>query len=414
MPISKYSSSQSGQAALFAVLLLAAASLAIGAGFFGLAIRESVSSRTLIRSLQTYAAAESGVEDALLRLKSGMDWQNELSLSVGGVVSSVTISDPIGGSQTILAQGNLQGLVRKTESVVNISSDNPLFSYGAQIGDGGLVMDNLSRVIGNVFSNGNITGSSGAVIEGTVQVAGFGKRIEEVSVEGDVFADRCEESDINGVLHANTEDDCDSDSFQVLGAPADPLPLPISSDWIQERKDEAVAGGTSSAYALSGSSTALLGPRKIQGNLTVDNSAQLTIAGTVWVTGNVDIKNEALVKLAPSYGSTSGVVIADGKIILQNNSVSQGSGQAGAYLMYLSTGFFDDAVTIKNNAVADILYTSQGTVVIENNAAIREVAGYRVHVKNNAVLTYEIGIRDPSFSNGTAGPSEIISWRETE
>lgn len=413
MPISK-SSSQSGQAALFAVLLLATASLAIGAGFFGLAVREQQSSRTFIRSLQMYAAAESGVEDAFLRLRTGMEWQSELSLSVGGVDAQITISDPVGGSQTILAQGNRQGLVRKAEAVANISSDNPLFAYGAQVGDGGLVMDNLSRVIGNVFSNGNITGSSGAVIQGTVEVAGSGRHIEEVRVEGDVSADHCEEADIVGVLRANTENDCNYGSFQALGAPAEPLPLPISSEWIQKRKDEAAAGGTSGTYALSGSSTASLGPRKIQGNLTISNSAQLALTGTVWVTGDVDIKNEALVKLASSYGSTSGVVITDGKITLQNNSVSQGSGQAGSYLMYLATESFDDAITIKNNAIADIVYTSQGTVVIENNEAIRQVTGYRAHLKNNATLTYEIGIQSPSFSNGTAGPSEITSWRETE
>ena len=158
-----------------------------------------------------------------------------------------------------------------------------------------------------------------------------------------------------------------------------------------------------------------LGPKKIEGNLTVKNDAQLLITGALWVTGVIDIQNSAIVKLDPaSYGSLSGKIVSDGVIILQNNSVSSGSGQAGSYLAYISTSPLKPAIVAKNNAKADIIFTSNGWVDIQNNTILREVTGYGIELENNAKISYEVGLQDASFSSGPGGSWKVTGWQEIE
>lgn len=276
-------------------------------------------------------------------------------------------------------------------------------------------MENLSKVIGNVFSNGNIVVTSGtAEITETATVAGVGGSISGGTAKH-AFADTCEGSAIAQELHANTPGDCTYGSYIVLGTPPDPVPLPISDEEIQQWKNDAQVGGVLNGdYVLDGSDAATLGPTKIAGNLKIQNSAVLTLSGTLWVTGNVNVKNEGRVKLASSYGETSGVIVADGTITLENNSISEGSGNPSSYLIYLSTNSANPALMIKNNAIADILYTSQGWIEVQNNTQLVEVTGYGIHLKNNAVIQYEAGLQNARFTSGPGASWELTSWKEVE
>lgn len=275
-------------------------------------------------------------------------------------------------------------------------------------------MDNLSKVVGNVFSNGNIQGSSGTQITGSAVVAGTNSMTDAiVSQNAQVYS--CVNSSVGAALTAVTQSGCTFGSFTPLGAPISPAPLSINETTIEQWKQNAVAGGVLPGnYELSGSQTATLGPKKIQGNLTLQNFAQLTLTGTLWVTGTIDVKNSAQVKLDASYGSLSGVLLSDGKITLQNNNVSSGSGQEGSYLMYLSTSSLQEAIEIKNNTIADILYTSQGGIHIENDIRIREVTGYSLHIQNNSTITYETGLQNAAFVSGPGAGWKIVSWKEVE
>mgnify|MGYP007051341386 CR=1 len=58
---------------------------------------------------------------------------------------------------------------------------------------------------------------------------------------------------------------------------------------------------------------------KIDGNLTIGNGDTLTIAGTIYVTGNVSASNNAIIQLGPSYGSSSGILMSDGTMRYENN-----------------------------------------------------------------------------------------------
>ncbi len=405
-----------GFIAIYLSILVLATLTAFGGTLFFLSFRHELIARNLVLSSQAYYASEAGVEDALLRLKKGLVWTNPIPLSVAGSVVQTMISDLAGGSRTVTSEGTISSRTKKSQAVYAISADGVSFFFGAQVGNGGVEMENLSKIVGNIFATGSIEGTSGAIITGTVKVAGSGKRIKETSVQGDAYADACDSSSITGTLHANTQTACTYGSYaSPLSPPIDPIPLPITQEQIDSWKLTAEAGGIILGnYAMSGSQTASLGPKKIMGNLALENSAQLTVTGTLWVVGNIDVKNDSTIQLASSYGSSSGIIVADGTVNLQNNSISKGSSSAGSYLMYLSTSVLDSAIAMKNNAQADILYSSSGKTSIENNTNVREITAYKLGLKNNTVLTYEIGLQNASFTSGPGGAFRVEDWKEIE
>lgn len=406
---------EQGFSALYVSVLVVFLTLSIGASIF---LLTSTSQRIVTNarvSLQSLYTAESGIEDALLRLTKGTNWINPLLVPFTSGQAQTTISDLIGGSRTVLATGTVASRTRKVQAVYAIDSSTPSFFYGAHIGTGGLVMDNLSKVVGNVFSNGGIQASSGTQITGTATVAGA-NTMSNASIGQDAYVQSCVNSSVGGTLHAETQSGCTFGSFTTSGIPVSPAPLPISQAQIDQWKQDALAGGVLSGnYELSGTQSATLGPKKIEGNLMLQTSAQLTLTGTLWVTGTIDVKNSAQVRLAASYGTLSGVLVNDGTVMLQNNSISSGSGQQGSYLMYLSTSsLLPEAITIKNNAAADVLYTSQGGIAVENNFQLREVTGKSIHLKNSATITHEIGLQNATFVSGPAGGWRVMSWKERE
>lgn len=404
---------QKGFAAFFVTILILAVVFSISTSIFILTYGEQKIMKSIVKSSQAYYAAESGLEDASLRLVKKLNWTSPYQISMGHILATTTISSIIGGSRTIASEGSSAGNIRKVQMVYQISTQKVSFYYGAQVGDGGIEMRNLSIVDGNVFSNGSIIAeSSAAKITGTLKVANAGNKIKKATVMADAYADICDNASITGLLHTNASQSCTASSTLTLGQPPPPLALPISQSQIDGWKQEALAGGVSGSYDFS-SGINYLGPKKIEGNLTVQNDAQFFITGTLWVTGVVDIKNNAQVKLDNSaYGNLSGQIISDGLITLQNNSISAGTGQSGSYLMYISTSLAKPAIIVKNNAKADIVFTSNGWVNIQNNTVLREVTGYGIELENNAKISYEIGLQDASFSSGPGGSWEVTSWEE--
>jgi len=85
----------------------------------------------------------------------------------------------------------------------------------------------------------------------------------------------------------------------------DTMPMPISEANIDQWKEEATAGGTYSGNMLVGSTGAIVGPRKITGNLTVEGGGTLLVTGTIWVQGNIIVTGGGIVKLSPTLGALS-------------------------------------------------------------------------------------------------------------
>lgn len=405
---------QKGFTALFVTLLVLTVVFSIGTSIFISAYGEQRIVLNAVKSSQAYYAAESGIEDAVLRLKQSLNLPSDYNLAVGGATAAVSADSPSQNNWVITSTGEKTGVFRKIETQLEISPIAPDFFYGAQVGAGGIELENLSKIVGNIFSNGNIVAESGTKITGTVQVSGAGNKIDGAVIGGDAYVNICDDSDVNGILYAASQTGCTFSSFVATSSTPSPVALPILDQDIAGWKAEAESGGIISGSQVFSEGLNPLGPAKIAGNLTIQNDAEIVVGGALWVTGNIIIKNNTRVHLAPSYGSLSGVILADGTISLENNSTSSGSGQANSYLMYLSTSALNPALTIKNNAHADIIYTSAGWLDVENNADLREITGYGIHLENNARITYELGLRSALFTSGPGGGWDVTSWKETQ
>ena len=192
------------------------------------------------------------------------------------------------------------------------------------------------------------------------------------------------------------------------------VPMPISDQNILDWKSEAEAGGTYTGnYALD-SSSGSLGPKKITGNFTIQNNADLTVTGTLWVQGNMVVSNNATVKLASSYGASEGVIVVDGTITINNNAVFAGSGSVGSYLMALSTSPSTSAITLQNNGGSVILYAANGTVNLSNNSSAKALNGKYINLSNNVEIIYDSGLVNANFVDGPSGGWNIQSWKEVE
>ena len=162
-----------------------------------------------------------------------------------------------------------------------------------------------------------------------------------------------------------------------------------------------------------------LGPKEITGDLLMStNNTTLTVTGTLYVHGNIDVSNGATIRCAALYGDSSCLVMSDGWIHIQNNGIFIGSGTAGSYLMLLTNavggGHHGSAIDLHNNASGAIFYAPNGMVYLHNNVTVSELTAYKVHLENNATLIYEIGLQNVKFSSGPTGGYDVRSWKEVQ
>lgn len=258
--------------------------------------------------------------------------------------------------------------------------------------------------------------TSGTDIFFEVYMGGVTGSISNVSIgsgsSGDAWANSVTGSNIAGNLYCKTGSSNNKSCNTSRDNPV-PKDMSVSDSNISEWKDAAAAGGTTTGN-VSISSNQSMGPQKIVGNLSVTNNKTLTLTGVIWVTGNITVSNGGLIKLSSSYGSSSGMIIADGTITLGNNGDMAGSGTSGSYIMALSTNTSGSAISLSNNGTSSILVAPYGTVSLSNNASAKEITAYKILLSNNAVVTYDSGLANTNFTTGPGGAWLLNSWNETE
>lgn len=190
--------------------------------------------------------------------------------------------------------------------------------------------------------------------------------------------------------------------------------LPISDSNISDWENDASTGGTYNGNYSVGWAGATLGPKIINGNLTVSGGGILTISGTLWVKGNLVLDGGGTIKLSSSYGSNDAVIIVDGTVSVSGGGNATGSGVSGSYIMLLSKDNSSGAINVSGGAGAMIAYAQYGTITITGGASLKEATGYKIVVTGGASVTYESGLTNNSFSSGPSGTWNISSWKESE
>ncbi|MBI4134542.1 MAG: hypothetical protein HY471_00330 [Candidatus Sungbacteria bacterium] len=405
-----------GFAALGAVLIITVAGTLMIAALAFVSFREARLLRAFSASQKGYRSAEAAVEDAVYRYVSGKQIVSGEALASGTATATVTITGT-SFEKTIVAEaveGN--AYYRTIESRIAIQGTPSGFSYGIQSGAGGFELGQNSTINGNVFSNGSIEGEGAtkSTITGTAQAAGT-STIEDIRVDMAAYAGSFHDCSIGGgAYYVSSITSCPAASTTVLLRGIAPLNFPITQSNIDGWKAEALAGGELSSYSLGNSQTGALGPRKINGNVSLGNGAKLTLNGTVWVTGTIQFGNGSVIKLASGYGGNSGVLLVDGAVNFGNGAGLQGSGQSSSYLMLVDTFGPGTAIDVSNNATSSVLYAPNGIIDIKNNLELREATAWRIKIGGNATVNYDQGLLNVNFISGPAANWIVKSWRETE
>jgi hypothetical protein len=370
-------------------------------------------------SSQSYYTAESGVEDILVRIKKSLPYSSSYSLDVGEGSTAVDIEtdliDP--NKRHIISEGDVENRIRKLDVTARISSEEIGFHYAILSGDGGFQLRNNAVIQGNVYSNQNITGQNqiNSVITGDAWAVGT---VSTAKVEIDSHANAFEGCNILGDAYyenGNIVDTTVGGTEYPDSPPVPVVPLPdIDYDYWRGR---AASGGTITGDYTINSDTNL-GPKKIDGDLTINNLVTVTLTGTVWVTGELSIKENAIVRLDSTFGGNSSLIISDNKTDVENNVQLLGSGESGSYLLFISTDTSldpaDPALKVSNNAEAAVFYAPFGVLRVNQNIQVKAVTGKAIYVDNGAEVIYESGLADAVFTSGPGGGWEIIDWRDVE
>lgn len=242
-----------------------------------------------------------------------------------------------------------------------------------------------------------------------VWIGGAVTRIEGMTIGGTARANQFVNTSVHGSNCPNP--------YCIISNPAGET-LPISDGNVADWQADALAGGTLTGdYTLSGTEQANLGPKKIVGNLTVTNSAILTMTGTLWVTGNVSFTNSAIVRLDSGYGSNSGIIIADGTITVANTVQFQGA-DVGSYVLLLTTrdAKNETSIFVSNNSTGVIYYAGRSWIQFTNTASAKEATAWGIRLDNNSSITYESGLANTNFTSGPGGGWSLKkgSWRNID
>ena len=389
----------SGQAALTAVLFFLFITLAATGGLASFSAVELKSANTLIKSKQVRSYTEGSSEDAAFRVVVGKNVPSQFSYSEGALNATTTatlIYDADGELEfiDILTDGDKDNIKRKInvlmEKVYKVS-----FMFGGLVGEGGIFMQNTSNITGNIHTNGSVTGQNSPTITGNVSAVGT-------------------ISDPPSVSGTKTE-----------GAAQQPMPVPesILDGWEQDALDGGVYSGQCPYKPADGT---ILGPIKIPCDVEIGGTKVITITGRIWISGNLDMKNSAQLRLASSYGSRSEVVVAhkvsdevnSGMITVQNSAQLLGSGTVGSYIMVVSRnksaelGGDKTAIDVKNSSSASIYYAPHGKVVVQNasqDVHVKTITAYELELKNSASVEYEEALSEVKIPIEKWG---VGSWQE--
>ena len=406
---------QRGFVIFYTTILVLSLSLAMAGSIYVLTLSNQKIARNLILSSQAYYAAESGIEDATYRIKNLLPYSASYTLAVGSSQTNVTVTSA-GTLRTVESDGNNQNSTRKLQAILNVSTTSVSFFYGIQTGNDGISMGDGSSIIGNVFSNGDINGVgvSKSTITGTAQAAGS-SGIRDIKVNGNAYADHLSNCSVGGnASYVLSISNCSAGSTSHVSQQLAAQNFPITQSQITGWQNDALAGDTLSNYSLGNNASSTLGPKKINGNITLGNGATLTLTGTVWATGTINFGNNVTIKLDPSYGVASGILLLNGSASIGNGAILKGSGQSGSNLILLSTFGSGQALSLGNGATGDIFYAPNGTINVGNGLNVKEVTGNGLDVGNNTTVTYQSGLASINFTSGPGASFQVIGWKEIQ
>lgn len=162
---------------MMAVVFMIFITLLVVEGFVTPLIREYQNANRIIKSGAAYYLAEAGIEDAYYRLKNEMSVSATETLELDGSTTTVTVNTISIVEKEVLSEAIVADHHRKIQVDISSSLTDVEFNYAAQIGQGGITLDENAEIRGagglptEVYANGPVIGANNARIDGTANVA---------------------------------------------------------------------------------------------------------------------------------------------------------------------------------------------------------------------------------------------------
>lgn len=338
---------------------------------------------------QAQNLAEAGVDYALWQLnKNAGNWYSsgsEVAVGSNGAFF-VTVVDTSPNVKTIQSTGyipnstNPRAKAAATTQAV-ISGQTVAFNFAAQVGTGGVIMNQSSQVNGNIYSNGNISAGAG----------------NSQTIDGEAYAVGTIDSPPITI------------TTNIIRQNQPPSNMPTVN--YQLWKDEAAGGGTttcSPTCEISGITTSI-GPQKYVGNLLISNQAEVTINGPIYVSGNITVRNGGTeVNLNENFGSNGTVIIADGTVTVeQGGSFNPTLANPPGYILVVTTSTLGSAMSIGNSGANAVFYALDGGATLSQTAQVNALVAKTLTMQNSATLTYATGLASAEFNSGPGGSWQI-------
>lgn len=184
-------------------------------------------------------------------------------------------------------------------------------------------------------------------------------------------------------------------------------------------ESSATSGTTTGSILVDDGASRTLSNTKIAGNLTIDNNGTVLLTGNLWITGTLNMSNNAFLKIDPSMGARDFVVLVDGAININNNGGTvSGSGNANSFIVLVSrctsASCPSGSVNVSNNGNVQAVIAPYGIVNLSNNANANSVIAKGVTMDNNANIIYNSNLQYFSLTGAGATSSlwSIDSWQE--
>lgn len=428
---------------LVGILMLLSGLMTVGIALGSSVLSSSIKIQRQYKRLEALSYAEAGLNKGLWKLNNG-------DLTYASAASGILESDLPGGEYRVkitncpapatdckylVSEGftpsEANPVARRTVRVKIkgvINSTNISFNYGVQVDELGAYLEENSTVKGSIFTAGPIMMENKATITGNAVSHGHNFLQSFIGTDGVV------KMDANAYIISGTKVEGTKTTGTYPADKAMPIDPAQMNSTIDTWETAAQNGGLHTGNLTTSGTNNVLGPIKIDGDWTVGNNAQVKIKGTVWVTGNIYIQNNAKLYLDPTYGNNSGLIIADYKIDRTNFnkgriSISQGATISGidknnpktpSYIMLFSTQSpkapFETfwklwpAITIEQGSVGGVYYAPFGSLDLKQNAQARALASSGLIIRQNAIVDYDGGMANSSFATGPAGKWTITEW----
>lgn len=423
---------QQGQAVILSIMLLVLISTVIVVRGAGPTKNDAQFARQLFDSNRSALVAESSTEDVTYRVRKALTYDSTETLQIDGFwATTTTVDDPVSGIKTVASVGSVQNSIRK-KTVSLMQGDQVNFNFGIQTGTGGISMANSSKVQGNVYSNGPVSGSSNNDIKGSVVSAGASGSVSGIHSTSSVYSHSISNSNVDGDAYYYSAGTISNTTVLGTRYPGSQdkstTTFPISDDQIAQWESDAEAGGVINSpcpYVISASTT--LGPKKINCDMQLKGTT-LNVTGPLWIVGNLSFTNSChLVMSGQLNGSVmliadkAGDQLVGSNISVGNSCDIKNNGHPGTAIYLISanksaeSGGANSAIDMNNSVSNDAaVYSNHGLININQSGKLYMATGYKLSLAQSAQIVYNTGIADSTFNTGPGGSWNILSWKETQ